>query len=160
MVDQIIKITDKTLSCICIFFMTLLLVVVLIGILSRFVLANPVGWSEEFARYFQVWLTFMGAPLAFLTFSHIGIKYLSEALRPQMKILLTLCIYCVIAAFCVFMFLGGIKLTALAWPSKIVSVDMSLGMMLYLGLPISATLIFYVLVLNAISFTENLKKER
>ena len=52
----------------------LAIVVVVFGsVVFRYVLATPLGWTEEVARLGLVWVTFLGAYLAFRRGAHIGI---------------------------------------------------------------------------------------
>lgn len=56
-----------------------LLVAVMVGTLIvqvfyRFVLGDPLSWSEELARYAFVWITFLGAAVAYRHGSHIVVE--------------------------------------------------------------------------------------
>ncbi len=51
------------------------LAMVLVGgfqVFNRFVLNSSLSWSEEFQRYGQVWLVFLGIPVAYEKGMHIG----------------------------------------------------------------------------------------
>lgn len=56
-----------------------LLVAVMVGTLIvqvfyRFVLGDPLSWSEELARYAFVWITFLGAAVAYRHGGHIVVE--------------------------------------------------------------------------------------
>lgn len=56
-----------------------LLMAVMVGTLilqvyCRFVLGNPLSWSEELARYAFVWITFLGAAVAYRHGAHIIVE--------------------------------------------------------------------------------------
>jgi len=48
-------------------------VVVAVQVFSRYVLNHSLFWSEELARYFLVWLTFLGASVAYRRKAHPSI---------------------------------------------------------------------------------------
>ena len=160
MLEKIIKTFGTILSCVCIFFLLGLFVSVLVGVATRYFLSNPSSWTEEVARYFQVWLTFIGAPLGFITLSHIGIRYLPEALNPIYKFVLDLFINCIVIFVCFFMFFDGIKFTRFTWSDTLQSLDVSMGMMSYLVVPISAVLITIAIILNVIRSTKELRSRK
>jgi len=47
---------------------------VLLQVYCRFVLGNPLSWSEELARYAFVWITFLGAAVAYRHGAHIIVE--------------------------------------------------------------------------------------
>lgn len=44
---------------------------IMLQVFCRFVLGNPLSWSEELARYAFVWITFLGAAVAYRHGAHI-----------------------------------------------------------------------------------------
>lgn len=64
-------------------------VVVFLQVFYRYVLAQPLQWSEELARYLFVWLSIMGAALALQRKGHFGLdlfyKMLSSRFRRTVK---------------------------------------------------------------------------
>ena len=58
--------------------------VITLQIVSR-VLFTAVGWTEEVARFLLVWLTFLGATLAFAERRHIAVTLLIDRLPAQIR---------------------------------------------------------------------------
>jgi TRAP-type C4-dicarboxylate transport system permease small subunit len=54
--------------------------VTLAQVLSRYVLAAPLTWSEEAARYLLVWISFLAAWLAWRERAHLGLDVLAVRL--------------------------------------------------------------------------------
>lgn len=52
-------------------------------VVCRYVLHNPLSWSEELARYLFIWLTFCGASVAFYEGTHIRVSYFVERIGSQ-----------------------------------------------------------------------------
>lgn len=59
--------------------MAALIGVITLQIVSR-VFFQAVGWTEEVARFLLVWITFLGATLAFQRGRHIAVTFLVDAL--------------------------------------------------------------------------------
>lgn len=65
-----------------VFFLTLIIADILIGIFFRYVIGNALSWSEELARYLMIWMGFTAAILVLREEGHIGINILRDSL-PQ-----------------------------------------------------------------------------
>lgn len=64
--------------------MAALIGVITLQIVSR-VLFTAVGWTEELARFLLVWLTFLGATLAFQRGRHIAVTFMIDALPARLR---------------------------------------------------------------------------
>lgn len=53
-----------------------IVVLVFLGVLSRFIFSNPMAWSEELARYLFLWAALVGAAAGCRTNQHGGIPLL------------------------------------------------------------------------------------
>ncbi|MFD2200385.1 TRAP transporter small permease [Shivajiella indica] len=69
-----------TLTCCILFF-----VMVLLGILARYILKTPILFSTEVSRIFFVWACFFGSALALEQKSHITITFLTDWLKISQK---------------------------------------------------------------------------
>jgi TRAP-type transport system small permease protein len=61
------------------------LAIVIIGtvqVTNRFLLNASLSWSEEFQRYGQIWIVFLGIPVAYRRGAHIGLDLLPDRLPP------------------------------------------------------------------------------
>lgn len=71
------------------------LAIVLVGaaqIFNRYFLNYSLSWSEEFQRYGQIWLVFIGIPVAYRRGMHIGMETLFQALPENRRHLYILAI--------------------------------------------------------------------
>lgn len=62
-------------------FLALLLTVVW-GVLTRYLLGDQARWTEELARFLMVWTSFLGAALAYAQRQHLGIDLLVTRFDP------------------------------------------------------------------------------
>lgn len=59
--------------------------IVSIQVFSRYVLNHSLFWSEELARYLLVWLTFLGASVAYRRKMHPGIDVFYNKMPPRIR---------------------------------------------------------------------------
>jgi TRAP-type C4-dicarboxylate transport system permease small subunit len=62
-----------------------LCIVLMLQVFARFILNDPFSWSEELARYLQVWLVLLGAAICMQRGTHISIDYITSQLPPMLE---------------------------------------------------------------------------
>ena len=45
------------------------------NVFSRFVLNNSLGWADELSRFIFIWISFLGAVIAYGTDDHVGLNF-------------------------------------------------------------------------------------
>ena len=58
-------------------------IVVLLGVLFRYVLLSPLSWSEEVARYLMIWAASLAVSIGIMRREHLGITFLSSRIPPS-----------------------------------------------------------------------------
>ena len=58
-----------------------MVVIIFLQVVFRYALVLPLAWSEELARYLFVWMTFLGASIAFYNSSHIRVSFFVDNIR-------------------------------------------------------------------------------
>jgi TRAP-type C4-dicarboxylate transport system permease small subunit len=53
-------------------------VVVLLGVLFRYVLQSPLSWSEEVARYLMIWAASLAISIGIMRREHLGITFVTS----------------------------------------------------------------------------------
>ena len=74
---------DRLLAKICVVLLGAVVATVLLQVTMRYVFNAPLAWSDELARYQLVWLTFLGAGLAYRLRMHIAVDAVSEMLKAR-----------------------------------------------------------------------------
>ena len=107
-------------------------------VVSRYVLSDPIIWSEEVARYLFVWITLVGAAAAVRTHGHFGLDILRRYF-PRLRTVLGALTMLVVAAFLGLLFYTGIAETrqAALQFSPALQVRMHWA---YLAIPVGAAL--------------------
>jgi TRAP-type C4-dicarboxylate transport system permease small subunit len=66
-------------------FAGLMTVTVILQVLCRYVLKNPLAWTEELARYLMVWMAFSGASCVIKKWDNIYVDILINMLKKKPK---------------------------------------------------------------------------
>lgn len=74
-------------------------VIVILGVIFRYVLGTPLGWTEEAARYLMIWAASLAVSMGIMKGEHVGIHLLVNAFSPKIKRGLAMVVYLVILAF-------------------------------------------------------------
>jgi TRAP-type C4-dicarboxylate transport system permease small subunit len=111
MIKGTLKPLDAILGPLCALVFLVLLLDVLWGVFTRYVLGDQARWTEELARFLMVWLAFLGASLAYARQAHLGVDILVSRMEPGARRLVTLIEHSVVFLFAVFVLgLGGTEL--------------------------------------------------
>ena len=69
------NVLDVVAKKIAIFLIGVLVVLVLFTVFFRYVLSIGIGWSDEVARYVNIWVALLGASVAFKCGEHVGVEF-------------------------------------------------------------------------------------
>jgi len=61
-------------------------IIIFLQVLFRYVLTQPLSWTEETARFLFVWVALLGAAVAFKDRSHFTITMLTDRFPPRMRL--------------------------------------------------------------------------
>jgi TRAP-type C4-dicarboxylate transport system permease small subunit len=113
-------------------------------VVSRYVVGDPIIWSEEVARYLFVWITLVGAAAGVRTHGHFGLDLLRRHF-PRLRTVLGALTMLVVAAFLALLLYTGIVETrqAALQISPALQVRMHWA---YLALPVGAALALWHLL--------------
>ncbi len=133
----------KLLEWVVILVVAALVLDVLWGVCSRFVLRSPSRWTEEVATMLLIWVALLGAAVAFGRNEHLGVDYLFNKLDPGAQRVLAVIIQLLVAAFAsAAMVAGGYVLVSETL--AVGQVSPALGIRtgyVYLAVPVSGTFI-------------------
>ena len=122
-------------------------------VLFRFIINQPLAWSEELAIYCLVWLTFLGAAYAMSLKAHIGVEFFTDLFpRSIQKVFFALASIASIA-FYIIMIVQGYDLVrqSMAQLSPVMRIPMG---WVYAVIPLSGLF----LIINLIHlFTKEMK---
>ena len=135
-------------------------VVVFLQVVYRYVLTQPLHWSEELARYLFVWLSILGATLGVQKRGHFGLDVFFRMLPKQGQWLMRLLIHLLMGSVFVVLIVYGITLvqkTALQ-ESPAMGIPMSWA---YTCLPVGGALMaIHLFIIFLKDTTDGLVKSR
>ncbi len=149
----------RVLNWIIVLSMVFLVTSISLQILNRFVMKIPMAWTEEYAKYFFVWLAMFGSAKAVREKSHIFVDILEVIIRGKISQV------CGFIADCVSMvFFATLLYVSVPWTIKNFDVntesipELSMGMF-YLCIPAAAAvMILFGLEVTIARFKEVLGK--
>jgi len=97
---------------------------VLAQIVFRYVLNDPLVWSEELARLAFIWVAMLAWSLGSRRRSHIAVTVFVDALPPGPRLALRLLIQASIIVFCLLLLMHGWTLTARNLDLPMVTIDL------------------------------------
>ncbi|MCA9192308.1 MAG: TRAP transporter small permease [Planctomycetales bacterium] len=118
---------------------------VLWGVISRFVLAEPSRWTEELAQYLLMWVALLGAAVGFQRGQHLGLDYFVQKMPVEVRSLVGVFgQICIIAFASLAMIWGGYVLVSETLKSGQVTPALEIHMgWVYLAVPISGVAIAF-----------------
>ena len=116
---------------------------VVVEVSSRFIFHYPIPWGAEVSQTLLVWVTFIGAAVAFLRNDHISVEILTERLPRRARVALHRFNLLVILAFLVCGVWSGVQVVKRTWRGTTAALQIPAGIM-YLALPVgfALTIIF------------------
>lgn len=118
---------------------------VIYQVASRYLLGNPPSWTEELARYLQVWLVLLAAPICLARGMHLSVDYLTPKLPAGPRFLVRTAVLIGIAMFSLVLAVYGVRLLRVA----ALQVSPALGISMvwpYLAVPVSGAMMTVVSV--------------
>ncbi len=120
-------------------------VLVAVQVFFRYALNHSLFWSEELARYLLVWLTFLGATVAYYRGLHPGVNVLTSRLPQKGKFLCRLIVFIISGALFVVMIISGAQFSWFVRNQVSPALDLP-KWVVTLAIPFSGTiLLLYVL---------------
>ncbi len=122
-----------------------MVLVTLAQVVFRYVIAAPLPWSEELARYCFVWITFLGGAIGLSRGVHLGVDLFVNMLPLPARRALDALTSALIAAFAALVIYASLPVIDMNMfqRSPALGVQMS---WIYIAIPISMTLIFVICV--------------
>jgi TRAP-type C4-dicarboxylate transport system permease small subunit len=99
-----------TTETIVVLLMAVMVGTVILQVYCRFVLGNPLSWSEELARYAFVWITFLGAAVAYRHGSHIIVETIVVLLPRRAQVALAWLVDALMVACLLVLLVQGLNI--------------------------------------------------
>ena len=123
----------------CVLLFMAILVTMVLQVTFRYLLAAPLTWTEELARYLYIWACWLGAPVALRRGNHIVITVVSERLPPRLSRIVGLGTQTMALFFLVQLAIQGAILAVRSHTVEAFTLPIPWSM-IYVAAPISAVL--------------------
>lgn len=130
---------NKIENIIAIFVISLLSVVVFLQVFFRYVLNNPLAWSEELARFLAIWLVYISAAIVLRDDSHMSMDYFVKLFSPKVQAWADVIGKIIISTFLLVGIKESFKIIRITMSQLSPSLDIPMGL-IYLALPTSFSL--------------------
>ncbi len=116
-------------------------IVVFSQVVWRFVFNNPFSWSEELARYIQVWMILLTASICIRKGKHLAVDYITHALpfRFSKSLRIITSIFTMIFTIVVIVF--GIQMLTITFNEMTPALRISISI-IYMAFPLAGFLMF------------------
>lgn len=121
--------------------------VVFLQVLFRYLLRQPLFWSEELPRYLLIWMSFLAAALAQKQDAHINITLCLAPFSTRARQVLKILTDGVILAFLWMLIYSGGLVTSITVHHRSTALQLPMGLV-YAALPVGAILMSVYLVLQ------------
>jgi TRAP-type C4-dicarboxylate transport system permease small subunit len=128
-----------------------MIVVTLAQVVFRYVVAAPLPWSEELARYCFVWIVFLGGAVGLSRGIHLGVDLFVNTLPARLRRRIDALTSALIAGFAVTVIYASLPVLSMNMfqRSPALGVQMSY---IYLAIPVSMGLIFLICAERVLKF--------
>lgn len=119
-------------------------VILFSGVACRYLLNDPISWTEDVTCLLLVWMVLLGAPVAMRVRAHVAIDMLVERLPRGLRLPLRILSTCVVLYVAWFMVRYGVGFTAMGMRRVVPSLDWLPYGYVYLALPVGYGLMLLV----------------
>ncbi len=117
--------------------------VTLAQVVFRYVIAAPLPWSEELARYCFVWIVFLGGAVGLSRGIHLGVDLLVNTLPPPLQRAVDALTTILIAAFAITVIYASLPVLNMNMFQRSPALGIQMSY-IYIAIPISMGLIFII----------------
>ncbi len=152
MLDKIANISGRTrdlatrfFEILLIVFMAALVLDVLWGVISRYLIGSQARWSEEIARALMIQVALIGTAVAFSRKAHLGVDYFTGLMVPGARKVMAAVSHLTVMSFGGVLIWGGVPLAqnTFALNQSMTSIGLQKGWV-YVCVPLSGTLIVVI----------------
>ncbi len=145
MADVVLKtvfeIMDRCINWFLALLMAGMVVIISAQVWYRFILNDPLSWSEEAGRYLFVWISFMGAAAGVRYQVHLGIDLMDKLLPPGAYRFVVVLVNLIIQIFLLMIIYWGFKILGIIQFQESASMHISMRYP-YMAVPVGGIFMF------------------
>ncbi|UCG22338.1 MAG: TRAP transporter small permease [Deltaproteobacteria bacterium] len=125
---------NRTSEAVCCGVLLAMTVVVVLQVICRYLLGAALTWSEEFARFGLVWITFLGAGIALRRRAHVGVQVIVELFSPGVRKIVQVFTIFTVVGFLLIATFKGMELALFNMKQYSPAMGLPMGLV-YLAIP-------------------------
>jgi TRAP-type C4-dicarboxylate transport system permease small subunit len=118
---------------------TVLTTAVFAQVVARYVFNQPPAWTEELARFCQVWIILLASSICLRKGSHLAVDYVGPSLRPRARRVVSLFTQCLMTAYSAVVVVWGVRLMMIGSMQTSPAMQLNMGLV-YLIFPLAGSL--------------------
>ncbi len=138
---NVFEIMDRAVNWFLALLMAAMVVIISAQVWYRFILNDPLSWSEEAGRYLFVWISFMGAAAGVRYQVHLGIDLMDKILSPKQYKWVVILMNLIIQVFLLMIIYWGFKILGVIKFQESPSMHISMRYP-YMAVPVGAIFMF------------------
>jgi len=115
---------------------------------------QPPTWTEELARFCQVWIVLLASSICVRKGSHLAVDYLGPALAPGARKAVALFTGCLIAIYSAVVVIWGVRLLMIGLVQTSPAMQLNMGLV-YLVFPIAGGLMLLESIVATLGHARN-----
>ena len=115
-------------------------------VVARYVFNQPPAWTEELARFCQVWIILLASSICLRKGSHLAVDYLGPALTPGARRAVGVFTGFLMAVYSAVVMIWGVRLVMIGFMQTSPAMQLNMGLV-YLVFPIAGGLMLMESVL-------------
>jgi TRAP-type C4-dicarboxylate transport system permease small subunit len=137
----VFEIMDRCINWFLALLMAGMVVIISAQVWYRFILNDPLSWSEEAGRYLFVWISFMGAAAGVRYQVHLGIDLMDKLLPPGAYRVVVVLVNLIIQIFLLMIIYWGFKILGIIQFQESPSMHISMRYP-YMAVPVGGIFMF------------------
>lgn len=108
-------------------------------VVARYVFNQPPTWTEELARFCQVWIVLLASSICVRKGSHLAVDYVGPALAPGARRAIARITGCLIVLYSAVVMIWGVRLLMIGLKQTSPAMKLNMGLV-YLVFPVAGGL--------------------
>jgi TRAP-type transport system small permease protein len=130
---------------------------VFLQVVFRYVVNQPLSWSEELARYVFVWASMLGASMGVKKKTHFGLDALIKLFPHPQKKTIEIVLYCLMSVFLIILVYYGTKFSSELYVQTAPGLNVTMAIP-YAAIPVGGLLMLCHILL--MPFVQSADRER
>jgi TRAP-type C4-dicarboxylate transport system permease small subunit len=144
--DRILRPIRRSVEVTIVALFAVLTAAVFAQVVARYVFNQPPTWTEELARFCQVWIILLASSICVRKGSHLAVDYLGPALPRGVRQAVALFTGSLIALYSAVVVIWGVRLLLIGWMQTSPAMQLNMGFV-YLVFPVAGGLMLLEAVL-------------